>query len=136
MAVDHTGEKYGNKLITGPGSWREAPRWNGYGTPQRVRARLYRWQCTECGATGEARMGVIKRYPHICQKAPVIKDEPCVCTRQCRGCGHYRNIGNGACPCCHFFIDTGRLRPKVDLRKEPCPVRSPGFRAGENEDTY
>ena len=136
LGADHTGEVWENREITGPGRMKvelrtkrdaDGPRHYEY------RIQLWRWRCRVCGATGETTYGFIARTGHKCkltQPADGQRDEPYVCTEQCRGCGHYRTIsGNEHSRCCHYSIDTGHRRPKADLRTEPCPVREPGYKA-------
>lgn len=132
--VDHTGEVYNNRRITGPGTWHQPLHGHGHWS--------WKWVCLECGAVGEcSTMQQIKGWGHWCpgtpRKAPekftyIEKHTPKVrktdwskvCSRQCRNCGHYAGYEKA----CLYYLDTGQRRPKVDLRKEPCPVRDPSFK--------
>ena len=144
--LDHTGEVWLNRRITGPGSMRVRP--------SGKKMWSWRWECIDCGATGEASdFSMIKHHAHLCgerwrevvgrrtetrltaneyaktipykppERAP--QDPGKLCGKQCVDCGH-------SCMesmlFCQYILDTGRVRPKVDLRKERCPVRDPNFK--------
>lgn len=131
MPIDHTGETYANRRITGPGSWKQYRKRSFTKETVHYRERLYQWVCLNCGATGESRMAILKRGPHCCPQvkpAPDIseREQALLCSDQCEGCGHYRAISIGG-HCCNYLFDVGHIRPKVDLRDHPCPVRDPDF---------
>lgn len=133
--VDHTGEVLNNRRITGPGSWHKPGAAHGYWS--------WRWECLECGATGEAHnYGQLKFWGHWCpgktrsqtQKydlttvGPRPKKRPIdwskVCGAQCHDCGHFDDYSGG----CVYILDTGHRRPKVDLQREKCPVRDQKYK--------
>ena len=131
--IDHTGATWMNRRITGPGEYRKKGTGKGYWT--------WRWVCLDCGAVGPPAM-----RQNLIQSAHACKDKPrpwraghygngtqqarrkdpggWICTEQCRECGHSFKSGT---ICCEYILDTGRVRPKVDLRTTPCPVRDPDF---------
>lgn len=133
LGVDHTGEVWENREVIGPGRIEYHARRANNGKMSCAREQLWRWRCTKCGAEGECRY-YLTQYPHKCktpqQTKAAKKDEPYVCTEQCKDCGHYRTL-NGATfgRCCHYSVDAGSRRPKVDLRTEPCPVRDETYKA-------
>lgn len=128
---DHTGEVFNNRIVTGRGRWHKPPHGHGYWS--------WRWRCLECGAKGEAAtLGQIKGHEHLCPGKPrgrpsspiiemiekyvppkktVARDR--LCSAQCRKCRYFFADGR----LCDYYLQTGKRRPKVDLRKEPCPVR-------------
>lgn len=132
--VDHTGEIHNNRLITGPGHYHKPPSGHGFWS--------WCWECLECGATGEAHnYGQIKFWSHFCPgkvrgrpkqftattptkpRKPRIDWSKC-CSSQCRDCGHYDDY----CGACLYILDTGHMRPRVDLRHDPCPVKDRAFK--------
>ena len=136
--IDHTGEVWGNREITGRGEWKRYGKGHGFWT--------WRWKCLDCGATGTANQYLeIKRHSHTCPgkktsqgRPPLsltdmveryvpptrVTDKSKLCAKQCRSCGHYSPDVHGCC----YILDTGHVRPKVDLRTENCPVRDTKFK--------
>lgn len=126
---DHTGEKWNNRVITGKGEVRVSYR-QRKGKPYTLTEQLWRWECIKCGKTGESIYAVIQRFTHRCpakRSTASRPDSPYVCTKQCKGCGHYRAMPMFG-SCCNYLIDVGSMRPKVDLRTEECPVRDTKFK--------
>lgn len=131
-SADRTGEVYGTLEITGPGRVtvrRTTSDITGRLVVQSTE-KLWRYRCQICGFEGETRIDKIKARTHRCEIAPHWRHDlgPNVCSQQCRGCGHYRELSGGyRNKGCYYILDTHHRRPKVDLRTEDCPVRDPDF---------
>ena len=137
--LDHTGEIWHNRRITGWGDFKRS----NCGKTQWA----WKWHCLDCGADGvSTSYQMLKVYGHPCKgkldkkmvlgrppgyylkpipyqpppKKPV--DRTKVCGRQCWACGHYDGRS------CVYILDTGHMRPKVALNREPCPVRDTHFK--------
>lgn len=140
-ANDHTGEVWNNRKITGWGTFRRTSCGKG--------SWSWKWVCLNCGATGEIQnYTMLKQCWHWCgaRKAdsiarsaanhsetwtipyippvPNATDPSKLCSDQCRKCGH--SYMNGTI--CQYILDTGKMRPKVRLDTEPCPVRDVHYR--------
>lgn len=118
--VDHTGEIYHNRKIIGPYELRT------YRTGKKC--WIWSWVCLDCGKTGHLKdIRKLKDNKHYCaiNKPKKVKPKPVkkvidkskICGKQCISCKFYRGC------VCNYLLDTGHVRPKVDLEKEVCPVR-------------
>ena len=135
--ADHTGEVWRNRRITGPGTIRTAACGKSHWT--------WRWICLDCGAQGEiSDWRILRQSSHLCDRAgswspscgrgetipyipppPKPPDPAKICSEQCRKCGHSYK---GGPIFCEYILDTGKIRPKVDLSSERCPVRDVNFK--------
>ena len=108
-------------------------------TSRGKRYKLWVWHCQDCGASGEAVFSQIKLFYHICvnsrpaaerkqirrHRAQARQQDPAkICSEQCADCGHYSDNEHA----CLYILDTGKMRPRAALDREPCPVRDPKFR--------